>query len=130
MPLHVNDLQPGDRVVLNCAAGRGRTKCEALFDGIFENYAAAAKIAVSVLAGPRTEAFSVENGAVARFVLQTTSGPTRVFEYPGGGEMPPLPDFDGESCLIAIFRIEPDGALREEQGRRITIEMRVRMGQG
>jgi hypothetical protein len=31
---------------------------------------------------------------------------------------------------MAVFVVEPDGGLREEEGRRVFIERRVTMGQG
>jgi hypothetical protein len=128
MPLHVNDLQPGDRVVLNCAAGRGRTKREARFQGIFSNYKDALQ-GKPVLMRTADEEFLACAEPIATFLLQRADR-CQLLEYPGGGPLQGIPEFDGERELLGFFRVEPDGALREQQGRRITIEMRVRMGQG
>jgi hypothetical protein len=108
MPLHINDLQLGDRVVLNCGASRVMAKREAQFEGIFQTIGEAmSRDSRDGILLPGASAEFLAGGAFARFLFQ--AGPTD---------------------LVGAFRIEPDGALREEEGRRITIEMRVRMGQG
>ncbi len=133
MPIAITDLTPGDRVVLNCPKARGgQTHREAQFEGIFTSIdEAMRKTEIGMLLmGPSTAEFLSTGQAWARFLLQTVSGPTRVLEYPGGGAVRGLPDFAGSTVLTAAFRIEPDGSLREEEGRRIFIERRLRMGQG
>ena len=111
MALHVNDLRPGDRVVLNCSASRVMAKREAQFEGIFQTIEEAmARGTYDAVLLPGATAEFLSRGAFARFLLQRNA--------------------IGPMDLVGAFRIEPDGALREEEGRRITIEMRMRMGQG
>jgi len=132
MPVSVADLKPGDRVVLNCPKARGQAKREAVFQGIFRSVAEAMASEPSIDAMimlRQTEAFLSQGPAWARFLLQTTSGPVQILEYPGGGAIKGVPYF-GPTALMAAFLIEPDGGLREEEGRRIFIERRVVMGQG
>lgn len=111
MPLAITDLHAGDRVVLNCAQARVTQKREAIFEGVFASVNDAMHrggyTAIALPGGRPTEEF-LNGGAWARFLMQSCEGVD----------------------LVGAFRIEPDGALREEEGRRITIERRVRMGQG
>ena len=133
MPVSVTDLKPGDRVVLNCPKARGQAKREAVFQGIFRSVAEAMASEPSIdamIMMPQTEAFLSQGTAWARFLLQTISGPMQILEYPGGGAIKGMPSHDGPTALMAAFLIEPDGGLREEEGRRIFIERRVVMGQG
>ncbi|MEI9971102.1 MAG: hypothetical protein WDO73_03060 [Ignavibacteriota bacterium] len=83
-----------------------------------------------MILGASTSGFISSGGMWARFLLQTCSGPADVFEYPGGGVIQGLPQFDGETRLTAVFAIDPDGSMREEEGRRIFIERRLTMGNG
>jgi hypothetical protein len=109
MPLSVNELQPGDRVVLNCPKARTMPKREAQFEGIFATLDEAQKsdLRAGMLIQQKSVTF-LRGGAFARFLM---------------GRM------DGWDC-IAAFVVEPDGSMREEEGRRIFIERRMRMGQG
>jgi hypothetical protein len=109
MPLNVQDLKSGDRVMLNCPTGR-IPKREAIFEGIFKSLEEAAQPdkyhQVITMCVPSEEL--LRTGAFARFLL-------------GRG-------VDWE--LVAAFRVEPDGGLREDEGRRVFIERRLPMGVG
>lgn len=133
MPLHVNDLQPGDRVMLNCGASKVMAKREAQFEGIFQTIEEAMQREASDRAGsillPGASAEFLAGGAFARFLFQRSNDLTVRFRRPDGSRVE-VSNPAGTMDLVGAFRIEPDGALREEQGRRITIERRVRMGQG
>jgi hypothetical protein len=133
MPLKVTELQPGDRVVLNCPKARGNQKREAQFKGIYHSIDDAMKADnCDVLAmGPMTEKFLSSGGRRwAAFLLQTTTGPGQLMTYPGGDPVAGLPPFPGATRLTAAFVVEPDGGMREEQGRRVFIERRLVMGHG
>jgi hypothetical protein len=132
MPIRVTDLKPGDRVVLNCPKARRNSKREAQFEGIFESMDDAmnhgGKAPDVLLMEHATEAFLAQK-VWARFLLQTVSESGQVLRYPGGDAMN-LPKFAGITELSAAFLVEPDGSLREEEGRRVFIERRVFVGQG
>jgi hypothetical protein len=135
MPVLVTDLTPGDRVMLNCPKARGnQTKRVAQFDGIFGSLdeAMTASGGVCALLTQRdTEAFIAAGGRFAKFLLQTAAESTPILEYPGGGAIRGLPELPAGTQLIAAFVIEPDGSLRDEEGRRIYIEQRLgRAAQG
>jgi hypothetical protein len=128
LSIPVTDLQPGDRVILNCPTARaGATKREAQFECIFRSVGEAMdKNGIdALLVGPSTLEFLSAGPAWAKFLLQTSTGPAQILEYPGGGPVAGLPPFSGETALSAAFLIEPDGGLREEEGRRIFIERRL-----
>jgi hypothetical protein len=110
MPLSVNDLQPGDRVVLNCPKARIMRKREAQFEGIFRSSVEASERGNrrALLISKPTIEFLASGGAWARFLMESK----------------------GLWDVVAAFVIEPDGSMREEEGRRIFIERRMRMGQG
>jgi hypothetical protein len=108
MPIKLTDLKPGDRVMLNCPKARTQPRREAIFEGIFESVAAAAADSEIMAVGENTAAFLASGNGWARSLLQT----------------------EGHFRLAIGFRIEPDGSLREEDGRRIFIERRLSMGQG
>jgi hypothetical protein len=134
MSIDVRDLQPGDRVVLNCPKALRNQKREAQFEGLFpsalEAMAAGSPFSAQLIQR-HTEAFTAAAGTWARFLLQTApAGSDVLFTTPGGDalQMPPTGGFTRQ--LYAAFIVEPDGALREEEGRRIFIERRVRMGHG
>jgi hypothetical protein len=131
MPIPVTDLKPGDRVILNCPKARRQVKREAQFSGMFESFEAASAIdAVMIVREAAMRFISSGGPAWARFLLQTVSGGNRILEYPGGGVIQGLPEVNGETLLLAVFAVEPDGSMREEFGRRIFIERRLAMGKG
>lgn len=109
MPLNITDLKVGDRVILNCPKAT-KPRREAQFEGIYHSIGDAIS-SLDALVLPGATAEFLASGALgwAGFLLQTKGGVS----------------------LHAGFRIEPDGGLREEEGRRIFIERRVgRVGVG
>lgn len=134
MAISVVDLKPGDRVVLNCPKARGpQTKRVAEFGGIYASLEEAmlAHDYSALLTLEHTAAFIAAGGKFAKFLLQTASGQSRILEYPGGGPVRGFPEVPAGTGLILALRIEPDGGLREEEGRRIFIEQRLgRAAQG
>lgn len=135
MSIDVRDLRPGERVVLNCPKAKGAQKREAQFEGIFERYADAMNdpwsSERSLLIQRHTVAFSRTQGPWSRFLLQTSErGSDVVMRTPGGDALHPPGSADAETRLMAVFAVEPDGGLREEEGRRIFIERRVQVNYG
>ncbi len=67
MPLSVLDLQPGDRVILNCPKARLATKREAIFEGIYSSAQTAGTVddATAVLISAPSEEF-LASGTCAR----------------------------------------------------------------
>lgn len=131
MPLSVMDMQPGDRVVLNCPSSRVMPKREAQFEGIFKSIEDAIQRGetTALVMGESTAAFLSSGKAWARFLFQRVNGPEVNIRHANGSKTE-LPTYNGATDLIGAFTVEPDGALRDEEGRRITIERRIRMGQG
>jgi hypothetical protein len=112
MPLRITDLQPGDRVVLNCPKSRVSVKREAVFEGIFESLDQTISKErtggrAAYLAGSATAEF-LGSRPWARFLMQSRSGVD----------------------LIGAFAIQDDGTLKDEEGRSIFIERRVFVGVG
>lgn len=133
MSIDVRELQPGDRVVLNCPKARNNSKQEAQFEGIFPTAAAAMEegsVTKWRLIQRGTEAFMAVAGQWARFLLATApAGSDRIFETPGGQALP-MPATALPRQLYAVFIVEVDGGLREEGGMRIFIERRLHVGRG
>ncbi len=132
MPLKITDLQPGDRVILNCPKARVSRQREAQFEGLFRSVAEAmTKIGDGALImGPETAKFLEEGGLWAAFLLQTRTDPVVRLRHVDGSH-DDIPNLGGEIALRAAFVVEPDGSLREEEGRRVFIERRLgRVGVG
>jgi hypothetical protein len=132
MPIDVRQLQPGERVVLNCPKARFEQKREALFEGIFRSIkeAAARSVAegrIDLLGGSTAAAFLNGGQPWARFLFQRVAGGGLRMRQPDGTRVT-LPE--GITELVGAFAVEADGTLRDETGRRIFIERRVLMGQG
>jgi|SRR5579863_151170 len=110
MPLTITDLKPGDRVVLNCPKARTAQHKEAQFEGVFRSFQEMIKVGtadLTVISEPTVEYLQSER-LWARFRM-----------------------FTGASWeLLAGFAVNPDGSLRDDEGRRITIERRSRMQAG
>jgi hypothetical protein len=132
MPLKVTDLKPGDRVLLNCPKSRLMTKREAVFEGLYHSLqdAMADGPPGVLMIGKATEEF-LRSGAQgwAGFLFQVTREPVLHIRHPDG-TFDEFPNLTGEMSLRGAFVVEPDGSLREEEGRRIFIERRVVMGRG
>jgi NADPH:quinone reductase-like Zn-dependent oxidoreductase len=115
LPIHVNDLKPGDRVVLNCPKSQRDSKREAIFKGVYASHAAAiAELAFTHPGGMKIytpPSILTQRLPVAAFLLQSA-------------------DRAGMVLVWGAFTVQPDGSLREDQGLRVFIEQRVRMGQG
>jgi hypothetical protein len=103
MPIPVTDLQPGDRVVLNCPKSRVTAKRQAQFEGIYSSLADAMNGATILIAGTGTADFLEQSGRFAGFLF---------------GRM------DNRDLRMALA-IDPDGSLRDEEGRKIYVEQRL-----
>ena len=116
MSISVLDLRPGDRVVLNCPKARIKPKREAEFEGLYNSIEElrASMVGHVLYDLPGTASFIAGEKACrwARFLLQTEV-------------------VDGVPRQLRNgFVVDADGGLREEEGRRVFIERRVRVGQG
>jgi hypothetical protein len=109
MPLNIADLKVGDRVILNCPKS-ARPKRAAQFEGIYYSIQEAmGNFDAVLLPGGTAEFLSNAQLGWAAFLMQTQGG----------------------FSLRGAFRVEADGGLREEEGRRIFIERRIgRVGVG
>jgi hypothetical protein len=112
MPFKITDLTPGDRVILNCPKSRVATHRQAQFEGIFQSLEdamrrEAAEGRLAYLAGSATAEF-LNSRPWARFLMQSRSSVE----------------------LIGAFAVQPDGTLKDEEGRSIFIERRVFVGVG
>lgn len=112
MSLRVDDLAPGDRVILNCPSSRIMRKRDAIFEGVFENMSDQVGDRSAALMSPATYKF-LEGKRWARFMFSRhcNEGPL---------------DFD----VMGAFAVDADGGLRDQTGVRLFIERRMRMGQG
>lgn len=132
MPLRVDELRVGDRVMLNCPKARTAQHREAIFQGVYRTIeeALSDRSGYSALAmGPTTAAFLQNSGAWAAFQLQRLDAPLVDLVHPDQTRSTFAPAPGGVN-LCAAFQVEPDGGLREEQGRRVFIERRIVAGQG
>jgi hypothetical protein len=111
MSLRVEDLAPGDRVVLNCPSSRLMRKRDAIFEGVFDDMSNRVGDRSAALMGAATYQF-LDGKRWARFM----------FSRFNEGKL----DFD----VLGAFVVEPAGGLRDENGVRIFIERKMRMGQG
>ena len=105
--ISVRDLKPGDRVILNCPKSRATQRHMARFEGIFDAPDAMASERYLLLMSAGTLAF-------------ISAGPWAAFFLRRGGV---------EDTFFA-FRVEEDGALREEEGKRVVVERRVTVAVG
>ncbi len=111
MSLRIDDLAPGDRVILNCPSSRIMKKREAIFEGVFEDMADQVGDRSAALMSPATYKF-LEGKRWARFMFSHS-------------EEGPL-NFD----IMGAFAVDRDGGLRDQNGVRLFIERKMRMGQG
>jgi len=134
MPLKVTDLKPGDRVLLNCPKSRVTAKREAVFEGIFASLSEAQERTGTVhidLVDDTAFAFLSHGKTWARFLFQRVGPGECVNLRRADGSITALGLAPGCSTdLVGAFLVEPDGSLREEEGRRIFIERRITAGQG
>ena len=132
MPLRITDLAPGDRVILNCPKSRVAQKREAQFEGIYHSLQDAMTGYDILLAGTSTAEFLESGGTLgwAAFLFQVSAEPLVRVRNPDGSPTY-IPNPSGSMELRGAFVVEPDGSLREEEGRRIFIERRLgRVGVG
>lgn len=133
MSIDVRELQPGERVVLNCPKARNYSKKEAQFEGLFDTAEAAMEdgsIIKDQLIQRGTDAFMATPGQWARFLLQSVpAGADTILRTPDGQALP-LSRTGLPRQLYGVFIVEADGGLREEEGRRIFIERRLHVGHG
>lgn len=110
MPLKIQDLQPGDRVILNCPKAKTATQREAEFEGIFASVEDAVRRGDrALLMGTTTADFLNAGNPWARFLMGVRGG----------------------LDVVGTFVVEDDGCLRDEEGHRIFIERRLgRVGVG
>ncbi len=126
MPLKVTDLKPGDRVMLNCPKSRLMAQREAEFEGIYPSIADAMNntgLGVIVM-GSGTQAFLNEGKLWAAFLFQTSRDPVVRLRH-SDGSFNEIPNPVKYLVLRGAFQVEPDGTLREEEGRRIYIAYRL-----
>lgn len=109
MPVSIDSLAPGDRVVLNCPAARVDKKRPAEFEGVFAH----------------AEDCGRRPGRGLTIVDDTTREYVRKAEKRGERFARFLMETRGEVEICAVFVVEPDGALRDDEDRRIWIERRL-----
>lgn len=106
MSLLIEQLAPGDRVILNCPKCN-LTHREAEFLGLYASFKAV------------TQAFeylAMETNYTRTFINESRDCSFAVFQT---GAL-------GPSCtLIMAMRVDPDGRMTEEEGRRVIIERRA-----
>ena len=105
MPIAIHDLSPGDRVVLNCPKARVMQKREAQFEGVFRSFTEAAPAS--------THSVTISEPSPS-YVARGVSGWARF-----------LMGRVGRADIIGVFAVEPDGGLREDEGRRVFVERRL-----
>lgn len=102
--IDVNQLKPGDRVVLNSPQRGVARRCMVEFDGIFT-----------------TAAEAIAHASQAGIVQLDTTG-----DLAG-----PFAGFIFDAHLRAAFHIEPDGSMLDDAGRAVYVEQRLgRVGMG
>jgi hypothetical protein len=115
MSLRIDELAPGDRVILNCPSSRIMKKRDAVFEGVFNTLEAAMDAGEQPLHVAHRRTFEFLKGErVARFLFRrgdTTEGGIA---------------FD----IMGAFAVDRDGGLHDENGVRLFIERKMRMGQG
>jgi len=122
MPLRVEDLHPGDRVLLNCPKSRVQTKREAVFEGTYDSFEQAAMTGHAFTVWDARE--HVPGRRWARFLLQTVEADV---VHCGGAEFRTAA---GVADLMIALAIEPDGSMRDDDGRGVFIERRMVAGKG
>ena len=120
MPLRVTDLQPGDRVIINCPKARRLARREVEFRGILT----AAEIQEWASGGGGAVYGKIEPDArYAEFLLRTVDTATPHDLLDEHGQRHRLPDYRivRHSCLM---RIVGDG-LKDDENRTVFIERRL-----
>ena len=105
MPISIHQLQPGDRVILNCPKARLMPKREAVFEGIFHSLADAVSRETVDAVAIHTDAARFLDAGIpwARFLVRR----------------------DPASEIVVGLQIDADGNLREQQGMQVYIERRL-----
>ena len=113
MSLRVDELAPGDRVILNCPSSALMRKREAQFEGVYATLAEAIDDAehLAHFMKASTRAF-LEGQRIARFLFRRGAEGGIAFD------------------IMGVFAVDNDGGLRDQTGKRLFIERKMRMGQG
>jgi hypothetical protein len=103
MPIKVTELQAGDRVVLNCPKSRVTVKRNAEFEACYRTVDEMVEKHDATLITKATVEFLKSGGLWASFLFSSNDA----------------------IDLRCGFRVEPDGTMRDDEGRLVYVERRL-----